>query len=312
MCATNPSRRWPAALALTLLLTSGAAALAQGGTGGRTPIVQPDSAVGQVVRTVYRGEFSYVRIERAEAQAAPGLHPVVVAPELLRASLATLRFGPEADEPLFNDDELTEIVPPLVTALGALQPTQDVSFAVAGRHGGWKGLASRVVTTGRMFRSPSGLQLIVGLGQRSFESQYLATGYLIPFEPGRRAEVVDRAAVVSGAPRSAGAGRPDWVTLLLAAVPAPAAAATAATPTPVAPVATAAPATAAAAPVPAPAVAPAAAAAAAPVAAPSRPRDAAFFEEQEARLRTLKRLRDSGLISEEEYQQKRKQVLDLL
>jgi hypothetical protein len=61
-----------------------------------------------------------------------------------------------------------------------------------------------------------------------------------------------------------------------------------------------------------PAAAPAAAAAAAAPAAPGRPRDAAFFEEQEARLRTLKRLRDSGLISEEEYQQKRRQVLELL
>lgn len=46
--------------------------------------------------------------------------------------------------------------------------------------------------------------------------------------------------------------------------------------------------------------------------AASRPRDAAFFEEQELRLRTLKRLRDSGLITEEEYQQKRREVLERL
>jgi hypothetical protein len=48
------------------------------------------------------------------------------------------------------------------------------------------------------------------------------------------------------------------------------------------------------------------------VASPSRPRDAAFFEEQEYRLRTLKRLRDSGLISEDEYVQKRREVLGQL
>ena len=41
-------------------------------------------------------------------------------------------------------------------------------------------------------------------------------------------------------------------------------------------------------------------------------RDAAFLEEQENRLRTLKRLRDADLISEEEYQRKRREVLDLL
>ena len=64
------------------------------------------------------------------------------------------------------------------------------------------------------------------------------------------------------------------------------------------------------------AVVPAAAAAAAtpraaPV-APAPPRDAAYFEEQELRLRTLKRLRDAGLLSEPEYLQKRKEVLDRL
>jgi hypothetical protein len=87
---------------------------------------------------------------------------------------------------------------------------------------------------------------------------------------------------------------------------------------PTAPVVTAPPA--------APPTAPASAAAASPsasapsakttvapaVASPSRPRDAAFFEEQEYRLRTLKRLRDSGLISEDEYVQKRREVLGQL
>jgi hypothetical protein len=82
------------------------------------------------------------------------------------------------------------------------------------------------------------------------------------------------------------------------------------------------PAAAAAAPavvVPAAATVPAAVLpAAAPTARPApaadsgKPKDAAFFEEQELRLRTLKRLRDSGLITEQEYQQKRKDVLDRL
>jgi hypothetical protein len=71
----------------------------------------------------------------------------------------------------------------------------------------------------------------------------------------------------------------------------------------------------AAAPAPRPPVAaPMAGPTAPPAALPpqTRPRDAAFFEEQEYRLRTLKRLRDTGLISEEEYVQKRKEVLGQL
>ena len=90
-----------------------------------------------------------------------------------------------------------------------------------------------------------------------------------------------------------------------APTPAPAA-------TPAAGIAGVAPAATAAAAVPAPASKPAVAAPAAAVPTPQRSRDAAFFEEQENRLRTLKRLRDGGLISEQEYQAKRREVLDQL
>ncbi|MFO1271369.1 MAG: glucodextranase DOMON-like domain-containing protein [Rubrivivax sp.] len=95
----------------------------------------------------------------------------------------------------------------------------------------------------------------------------------------------------------------------------------AAAPAPMAPAAPAA--VAAPAPMPAPPVAPAPAAAPKAVAttpaapapaasAPVAPRDAAFYEQQEQRLRTLKRLRDGGLITEQEYQQKRREVLEQL
>jgi hypothetical protein len=67
---------------------------------------------------------------------------------------------------------------------------------------------------------------------------------------------------------------------------------------------------AAAAPVPADATKPRPATAA-PAATP-RLRDPGFAEEVEQRLLTLKRLFDRGLISEAEYQQKRKEVLQLL
>ena len=63
-------------------------------------------------------------------------------------------------------------------------------------------------------------------------------------------------------------------------------------------------------------VAPAAAPASATLAAPRAAQPAAAPEppptEAEQRLATLKRLRDRGLISEEEFQEKRKEVLKLL
>jgi hypothetical protein len=41
-------------------------------------------------------------------------------------------------------------------------------------------------------------------------------------------------------------------------------------------------------------------------------RDAAHMDEQENRLRTLRRLRDANLITEEEYQRKRREIIDAL
>jgi hypothetical protein len=62
------------------------------------------------------------------------------------------------------------------------------------------------------------------------------------------------------------------------------------------------------------AAAAAAGAAAAPNPSPPAraPRDAAFFEEQELRLRSLQRLRERGLLTEEEYQRKRREIIDAL
>lgn len=121
----------------------------------------------------------------------------------------------------------------------------------------------------------------------------------------------------AAAPAAAAAGAAPWFTRAMAAAQAAAA--------PASPVAVAAPAPAAvsvaapapiAVPTPVVSVSPAAPAAAAPLATapavPAKPRDAAFFEEQEQRLRTLKRLRDANLISEEEYQAKRREILGTL
>jgi len=48
------------------------------------------------------------------------------------------------------------------------------------------------------------------------------------------------------------------------------------------------------------------------VVAPRAPLDAAGAQDLERRLETLKRLREKNLITEDEYQQKRKEILQLL
>lgn len=287
-----PSGAWRPVSCAALLACAASVAFAQSPS-GRAERFIPDSSADRVVSTVYADTHEYVRIERAEPGAPASLHPAVVSTEQLRAALSPLRNAAK-DEELFSEDELKTLVPALAKALATAQPNQDVAFAVTGRHGGFGPLVPRTVTTGRVFRSADGLQLITGMVWAQFEGQFRATGVRIAFEPGRRAAPVD-ASVRIAAPNGRNV-RSDWVSVLVA--PPAAAPVPAAMPAPVAP---------AAAPA---AVAPAAPAAVAPP--PQRPRDAGFFEEQEQRLRTLKRLHDNGLISDEEYRQKRYEVLQQL
>jgi hypothetical protein len=310
--------RRAAVLALSAVLC-GAPGLLQAQNGGPsgaalTEQVSRDSAAPRTVAMVYQGIFNYVRIERAEDGAAPNLHPLEISEEDLTSLLVPIRLG---TKPLFNQDDLEEIVPHLVKALARAQAGQDISFAVAGRHSGFGWLAARDVTTARLFNTPAGLQLIVGLAHRRFEDQFKATGTIIPFEPGRRAGPLPDPVSLKLAGAAGAQVRADWVVLkptamAQAAMPmAPAAPAMPAVPA--APEQAAPPPAAQATPA-TPAVQPPAAAAATGTTAPARPAASApgadaRYRDASERLKTIERLRAAGLISQQEYDDKRKQIL---
>lgn len=312
------SRISPATLVVAALaaFVSGTETRAQSDPGlpnsGRAVHVERDSAAGRIVSTVHEDRFSYVRIESREPGAPLNQHPVAVDAAALRALLARIQAPGGRDESLLSSAELDQLAAPLAKALARATPEQDVSFAVSGRHGVLGLLASRAVTTARVFFADDRLNLIFGLVRRDFESQFRATGYLIAFEPGKRAGPVDRHVQVS-----VGSGgttrRADWVALDPRAAPAPVAAPSAPAlppavviPSP-APVAPAAPVPAATAvPSPAPPPPPAGTPAAAPQEAD------ALFRQASERLKALQKLRDSGLITEQEFQEKRREILKQL
>jgi hypothetical protein len=324
-----------AALSAVLLCAPGAQAQNGGPNGAAlTDQVSRDSAAPRTVAMVHQGTFNYVRIERAEEGAAPNLHPLDVDEVELTRLLGAVRLGAK---PLFNESDLEAIVPHLARALNRATPAQDVSFAVAGRHSAFGWLAARDVTTGRLFNTAAGLQFIVGMAHRRFEDQFKATGTMVPFEPGRRAAPLpEPEPVVLKLAASAGSlVRADWVALRPGAM-AQAAAGTGTGAAPVLPAATPAPAPAATAAVPAAATAPTGTTVTAPTApqaampaaqaappkpatpaaaavparpAASGPGDDARYREASERLKTIERLRNSGLISQQEYEDKRKQIL---
>lgn len=287
--------------ALFALLSS--AALAQMDPGrtsrGQTIRITPDSAAGRVAAFVHQSQFGYVRIEMREPGAPPNAHPMAIDETVLRATLERIQLPGADPEPVFSKRELDELAAPLSMALARATPEQDVSFAVSDRHSFMGPLAMRDVTTGRVFRTQRGLEIIFGLVRRDFESQFRGSGYLIPFEPGQRAKPVASASRVS---LPAGAGsqvRPDWVAVSIDAAQMPAAA-----PAP--------PAGAVAAPAPtqpSPAAPPMAAPppAAQPPAAPRTPDDIAKSVAE--RLSVLQKLRDRGVITEQEYQERRRAIL---
>ncbi|HEX6707340.1 MAG TPA: SHOCT domain-containing protein [Albitalea sp.] len=235
-------------------------------------------------RTWTLHDFTVIRLVPRETGSVPNQHPVQVEPETLRQQLAALRFeSREGSQALFAADELSELAEPLAQALSVATPDDDVILLSTSRRGAGF-LTQPLGVTARMFVQGGALQVIVNDARLVFVNDYLGSHKAPEFTFGSR----DRPGKASLRSASTTSRRPDWLALPLTVSTAPAAPAAAAV---VAPAAVAKPA-------PAPAVAPAGA-----------KRDAAFYDEQSQRLLGLKRMRDAGAITEEEYQQKRKEIL---
>lgn len=278
--------------------------------GGQLPQIEKDSAAANVVAMVYDGKVAYVRIETRERNAPLNQHPVAIDAATLRGLLARIQLDDRGDkkpgEPVLSPEQLDEIVAPLAQALGRATPEQDVSFAVSGQHGALGLLVPRKVTTGRVFYADNRLNVIFGLVRQDWESRYRATAYLIPFEPGKRAAAVERTVRVAAA--GGERRRADWVQIDPLAPP-PSAGSDTVAPAVVIPPSPAPAATVARDPAPAPG---AAAPPPAPVSSPPAGEGDALYRQVSERLKALQKLRDAGAITEEEYQQKRREILKAL
>jgi len=168
----------------------------------------------QVVSYQFRTEYGFVRIEHIEPEAGENTQPFDVSEDALKQALRSLRvkgnFGNA--EPVFTDDELTTMVPALATALAKAGPKEDVTFASPGRHGLFGDNSPRTVTTGRLFVRNQQLNLIFGLIQYPFEQNLIDnSSELRPFTPGsRRAPIENRSTIAGNQARLVG-DRPDWV-----------------------------------------------------------------------------------------------------
>ena len=270
---------------------------------GRAQTEAAKAGPGQRVWRLH--EFTTVALVPREAGSQANQQPIQLPAEGLRQQLAQVQYlGRNGAQALFAADELGDLVGPLAQALERAGPGDDVLLLSASRREGGI-LAAPTAVTARLFVQGEQLQLVVHDVRYEFYDTYRGTNVAPRFTFG------SRSAAGAVAIRSAAASnvRADWLAMPVRGA---AAAATATAPPPVlsvvAPAGAVQPLTAVA---PAPvSVAPAVVAPA--VVAPRAPLDAAGAQDLERRLETLKRLREKNLITEDEYQQKRKEILQLL
>ncbi|WP_348755097.1 SHOCT domain-containing protein [uncultured Aquincola sp.] len=285
-----------AALAATAPAQAGVLDTLFGKSASSTDGATPGSTPGR--RQWLLGEFTELNLQPREAGAPANEHPQAVPAAQIRNWLQGVAFmRGNSREPLFGADESSSLPQVIADALAVATPQDDLLLlSTSRREGGLLGTPYGL--TARIFVQGGALQLIVNDARLDFYNEYRGARILPTFKFGSR-NAAGHARLSSP---DATSTRADWLAFALA----PRAAMPAAAPAPagaVAPAAAAAPARAAA---------PAAAPAATPPAPAAASRDARFYDEQEQRLRSLKRLRDQNLITEEEYQAKRKEILQAL
>ena len=245
-------------------------------------------APGEVTPTsrgVYTDDaYLHLRLEPQDDNAAPNDHPVDLKPKDIRRWLVDLEVRPEdSNEPvlLIPADQLPELSALLAQALGDAGPDQDVVFHSFRRAGSWYG-SERRATTARVFYRDDALNLIFGELDDFYSEQINRN--LQPLKPGFRDADTDLSGELIGSSQVTFVdGRSDWIRLDRNAIAA---------------LAPAAPRRLAPAPV-----------IAAPAAAvPTDPR----WSQLEERLLILDGLLSKGLITEEDYEAKKHELLEVL
>ena len=233
-----------------------------------------DSASASPGQRLWRlREFTAIQIVPREAGAAENQQPAPLQPEVLRQQLMLIQATTRSgSQPLFAADELNELLPALVQAFRLAGRGDDVLLLSASKREAGL-LGSPTAITARLFMTGDELAFIVHDTRFEFYERYRGTQAEPRFTYGARAAAGSASIQSSGAPNR----RADWLSIPMRAMASP-------LPTSTTPVTTGKP----------------------------TPLNSTDADAIERRLDTLKRLRDKGSITPEEYQQKRKEILQHL
>lgn len=220
------------------------------------------------------GEFDQIYLSTGSAPA--NQQPHVLAVDIVSRALSLLKVeGKSAPVAVFDDDSARNLARGLAAALAKAGPQQDALFFVVSK--GSSGLfGTKLGTSGRAFVDQQGLNIVFGEARVDFIGRYRATRLPRAFGFGSRTAASPVRLAADGMRHV----RSDWVVVPLAASAAPAVLMAPAQPVQM-------------------------------IAAPAAPvvQDDKYYAAQEERLKSLKRLRAQDLISEQEYQAKRADIL---
>ena len=198
------------------------------------------------MRQIMRSGASYVRIESQEAGVLPNAHPASLTPAQVAAVLFRLQVQIKsvvhgnALAALFTETSVRSLAPAISEALGKATAREDISFAISERRSGSLG-QELYVTSAKVFVRDGELNIIMGevirplrsvINRRSQTSDSVLqprSGYLsaavmdqIEVEPGSRRQALSGNTLVENTlirfPELTGATRKDWVVVSLTAL----------------------------------------------------------------------------------------------
>ncbi len=264
------------------------------GTVGCSMVDSVKTSFEKDAKQLFKSREQYVRIVKQDAvkgvKVPPNEHPVFFDTDQIRNALGSLEImmpGQSKSLPVFSKPELDTLAPYVRQGLSEAGPEEDVIFAVIGDYKAVYGLAKTPkYTTGRVFYREGKLNIIFGKIQEDYKSYGLYAPEdrrLKPLAPGVRSAASEHVWTLLYQPdqefhTGPDGQRTDWVVLDLASMEARAAM----DEQPVKP------------------------AGSGGGQAQAMPKVEKTVEE---RLKTLNDLKDKKLISEEEYQQKRADIL---
>jgi len=243
---------------------------------------------------LWQSDDQFVALVPTEQQpgSVPSDHPVSLDQDRLSGTLATLEWKESADvKPvrLLTDYEVSILAEQIKSGLAKATPGEELVFALVGNHPAFMGLAKRPkVTTGRVFHSQGRVNLILGMVHEELGKN--EDRRLQPFVPGSRGAPAKLAGSVIVLPEVGEKRRADWLVINPAAVTPKTQTSLGGTTAP--------------------------AIDAVPVASPEperrkrlNPPDSGAKRIEE-RLLLLNGLKEKGLVTDEEYREKRREILD--